>query len=178
MLKNVYHTVWPQITPGEVKAVTNQMHESLSIYNRSGIYEKFEDRWRNMHGLKHALVCSSGTTAIHVSTSLHPLIVSLLTWLSRQAMFEAIQLMPGDEVLCPVYTFFATATPMLQLGAVPVFCDSLADGNLDPDEILRRATSKTKAVIVTHMWGMPCKMEAIVKNARQLGIKVCILYIL
>lgn len=93
-------------------------------------------------------------------------------------MFEAIQLMPGDEVLCPVYTFFATATPMLQLGAVPVFCDSLADGNLDPDEILRRATSKTKAVIVTHMWGMPCKMEAIVKNARQLGIKVCILYIL
>ncbi|KDQ13839.1 hypothetical protein BOTBODRAFT_160129 [Botryobasidium botryosum FD-172 SS1] len=150
---NGEHFVWPIITPDAVDAVVKQMHTSLSIYNRSGIYEKFEDRWRNMHGLKHALVCSSGTTAIH-------------------SMFEAIQLQPGDEVLSPVYTFFATATPMLQLGAIPVFCDSLPDGNVDPEEILRRATSKTKAVIVTHMWGLPCNMPLIVKYARQLGIKV------
>ncbi|KAH7907217.1 DegT/DnrJ/EryC1/StrS aminotransferase family-domain-containing protein [Hygrophoropsis aurantiaca] len=147
------HFVWPLITPGAVSSVVDQMHTSLSIYNRSGIYETFEDRWREMHGLKHALVCSSGTTAIH-------------------AMFEAIQLMPGDEVLAPVYTFFATATPMLQFGAVPIFCDSLPDGNMDPEEILRRATNKTKAVIVTHMWGLPCDMPTIVKHASKLGIKV------
>lgn len=89
-------------------------------------------------------------------------------------MFEALDLRPGDEILCPVYTFFATASPMLQYGAVPVFCDALPDGNLDPDEIIRKSTPKTKAVIVTHMWGLPCRMALIMKNAKQVngGIKV------
>jgi dTDP-4-amino-4,6-dideoxygalactose transaminase len=149
------HCPWPVITPQIEKAFIDQAHSSLSIYNRSNIYETFEDRWRKLHGLKHALVCSSGTIAI-----LH--------------MFEALNLSPGDEILCPVYTFFATATPMLQYGAVPVFCDSLEDGNLDPKEILKRSTPRTKAVIVTHMWGLPCRMKEIVKNAKSVngGIKV------
>ncbi|UNI23781.1 hypothetical protein JDV02_009581 [Purpureocillium takamizusanense] len=149
------HCPWPIITPEIEKAIVDQAHSSLSIYNRSNIYETFEDRWRNLHNVKHALVCSSGTVAI-----LH--------------MFEALQLQPGDEVLCPVYTFFATATPMLQYGAVPVFCDSLEDGNLDPEEIRARSTSKTRAVIVTHMWGLPCRMKKIVENAKSVngGIKV------
>ncbi|PVH92288.1 PLP-dependent transferase [Periconia macrospinosa] len=149
------HFEWPVITPKIEKATIEQMHSTLSIYNRSGIYEVFENRWKDLHGLKHALVCSSGTIAI-----LH--------------MFEALDLQPGDEILCPVYTFFATATPMLQYGAVPVFCDSLKDGNMDPNEILKRVTPKTKAVIVTHMWGLPCRMREIVANARSVngGIKV------
>lgn len=89
-------------------------------------------------------------------------------------MFEALELKPGDEILCPVYTFFATATPMLQYGAVPVFCDALPDGNFDPAEILRKTTPRTKAVIVTHMWGLPCDMPKIMKNAAAVngGIKV------
>jgi hypothetical protein len=128
---NGEHHVWPLLTQESEDAVVQQMHSSLSIYNRSDIYEVFEDRWQTMHGLKHALVCNSGTIAI-----LH--------------MFEALDLRPGDEVLCPVYTFFATASPLLQYGAVPIFCDALEDGNLDPAEILKRTTSKTKAIIVTH----------------------------
>lgn len=89
-------------------------------------------------------------------------------------MFEALCLQPGDEILCPVYTFFATATPMLQYGAVPIFCDTLEDGNIDPNEILKRQTPKTKAIIVTHMWGLPCRMSEIVANAKSVngGIKV------
>ncbi|KAI9737591.1 MAG: hypothetical protein M1818_005595 [Claussenomyces sp. TS43310] len=147
------HHVWPLLTPESEDAVVRQMHSSLSIYNRSDVYEVFEDRWQKMHGLKHALVCNSGTIAI-----LH--------------MFEALDLRPGDEVLCPVYTFFATASPLLQYGAVPIFGDALEDGNLDPAEIIQRTTSKTKAIIVTHMWGLPCRMQEIVHNARQVGIKV------
>ncbi|KAK7946817.1 lipopolysaccharide biosynthesis protein rffA [Apiospora aurea] len=141
------HCPWPIITPETEKAIIDQAHSSLSIYDRSNIYQTFEDRWCKLHGLKHSLVCSSGTIAI-----LH--------------MFEALNLQPGDEVLCPVYTFFATATPMHQYGAVPVFCDCLEDGNMDPDEILRRQTFRTKAVIVTHMWGLPCRMKEIVQNAQ------------
>ncbi|KAM5442203.1 hypothetical protein MferCBS31731_002577 [Microsporum ferrugineum] len=147
------HHVWPLLSSESEDAVVRQMHSSLSIYNRSDIYEIFEDRWLKMHGLKHALVCSSGTIAI-----LH--------------MFEALDLRPGDEVLCPVYTFFATASPLMQYGAIPIFCDSLEDGNINPDEILKRTTSKTKAVIVTHMWGLPCRMRQVVENARKVNIKV------
>ncbi|PHH65678.1 hypothetical protein CDD81_1764 [Ophiocordyceps australis] len=147
------HHVWPLLSAESEDAVVRQMHSSLSIYNRSDIYQVFEDRWRSMHSLKHALVCSSGTVAI-----LH--------------MFEALDLRPGDQVLCPVYTFFATASPLLQYGAVPVFCDSLDDGNLDPAEILKRSTARTRAVIVTHMWGLPCRMQEILHNARKVGIKV------
>ncbi|KAL8800728.1 MAG: hypothetical protein Q9182_004971 [Xanthomendoza sp. 2 TL-2023] len=149
------HHVWPLITPETTNAIVDQTHSSLSIYDRSNIYQVFEDRWQEMHGLKHALTCSSGTIAIY-------------------HMFEALDLRPGDEVLCPVYTFFATATPMLQYGAAPVFCDALANGNIDPAEILKKSTSKTKAVIVTHMWGLPCDMPRIMENARQVnnGIKV------
>lgn len=63
------HHIWPVVTPESEDAVINQMHSSLSIYNRSDIYEVFEDRWRDMHCLKHALVCSSGTAAILVRTN-------------------------------------------------------------------------------------------------------------
>ncbi|KAI1452115.1 DegT/DnrJ/EryC1/StrS aminotransferase family-domain-containing protein [Annulohypoxylon moriforme] len=149
------HFPWPIITSDTEKAIVRQLHSPAAIYDRSNIIETFEDRWRKLHGLKHVLVCCSGTTAI-----LH--------------MFEALDLKPGDEILCPVYTFFATVTPMLQYGAVPVFCDSLEDGNLDPNEILQRSTPRTKAVIVTHMWGLPCRMAEIVKNAKSVngGIRV------
>lgn len=152
---NGEHHVWPLLSKQTEDAVVKQMHSSLSIYNRSDIYEVFEDRWRKMHNLQHALVCSSGTIAIF-------------------HMFEALDLRPGDEILCPVYTFFATATPILQFGAIPVFCDSLEDGNLDPAEIIKRSTPRTKAIIVTHMWGLPCQMQEIVDNAKKVngGIKV------
>ncbi|ORY68552.1 uncharacterized protein BCR38DRAFT_423609 [Pseudomassariella vexata] len=65
--------------------------------------------------------------------------------------FQALDLRRGDEVLCPVYTFFATTSPMLQYGAVPILCDALEDGNFDPAKISRRAMSRTKVVIVTHL---------------------------
>lgn len=65
------HHTWPLITPESVDSVVKQMHSSLSIYDRSNVYETFEDRWRKMHNLKHALVCSSGTIAIFVRCAHH-----------------------------------------------------------------------------------------------------------
>ena len=49
----------------------------------------------------------------------------------------------------------------MQFGAVPIFCDSLDDGNISPEAIAASITPRTKAVVVTHMWGMPCNMSAI-----------------
>ena len=80
---------------------------------------------------------------------------------SLWVLYGALGLQPGDEILVPSYTFFATSSPMIHWGLVPVFCDADDEGNFDPAEIRRKLTDKTRAVMVTHMWGLPCDMLAI-----------------
>jgi dTDP-4-amino-4,6-dideoxygalactose transaminase len=131
-----------------VERVVDQLHKSVSIYDASGVIKEFETDFKTFVDAKdsYALLCNSGTSAIH-------------------SMFYAIGLMPGDEVLMPVYTFHATASPAMQFGIIPIFCDALNDGCFDPYEILRRCTPKTKAVVVTHIWGQPCQMDKICEYA-------------
>ncbi len=134
--------VWPLITDETIQAVTNQMTTAISIYNRSGVYEQFEDAYKNYHGLAYALTTNSGTTAL---------------W----SMLYGAGITSGDEVIVPAYTFFATASPLLSLGATPVLCDCDETGNLDPRALAALLTTRTKAVVVTHMWGIPADMPSI-----------------
>ena len=79
----------------------------------------------------------------------------------------------GDEVLMPAFTFVATATAVVRLGAKPVFADILPDTfNLDPEEIERRRTKKTKAVIPVHLYGLPAEMYGIGEHASRFGLTV------
>lgn len=142
------HFLWPPIDKKIEKAVISQLHKSISIYDKSGIFKEFEDEFAKYHKRKYALLCNSGTTAIH-------------------SMFVAAGLKEGDEVICPAYTFFATVTPLLFTGAKPILCDIDENGNIDPQEIKKKITKKTKAVIVTHMWGIPCQMDEIVKICKK-----------
>jgi len=135
---------WPIIDKKIEKVVINQLYKTISIYNQGDIFEEFESLFANYHKRKKALLFNSGTNAIH-------------------AMFVALDLKPGDEVICPAYTFFATVTPLLFAGAIPILCDIDKNGNIDPKEIKKKVSKKTKAVIITHMWGMPCQMDEIVK---------------
>lgn len=139
-----YKFIWPKIGASEEVAVLKQLRTTVSIYGGGGIFEKFEKKFANYHDRKFALLCNSGTTAIH-------------------SMFVAAGLKKGDEVICPAYTFFATVTPLFFTGAKPILCDCDENGNINPDEIIKKITSKTKAVVVTHMWGVPAQMEAISK---------------
>ncbi len=139
---------WPIINSGVEKAVVKQLHTSVSIYNRSGILKEFEDSYAKKFSKKYALLCSSGTLAIH-------------------SMFVAAGFKSGDEVICPAYTFFATVTPLLFTGATPILCDTDTYGNIDPKEIERKITKRTKAVIITHMWGMPCQMDEILRICKK-----------
>ena len=82
-------------------------------------------------------------------------------------MFVAAGFNEDDEIICPAYTFFATVTPLLFTGAKPVLCDIDENGNIDPQEIKRKITSKTKGIIITHMWGIPCKMDDIIKICKE-----------
>ncbi len=150
----MYKHIWPPINSRVKKAVMSQLEAGeISIYDRSGIFEKFEDRFRELNGSKFALLTSSGTAAIH-------------------SAMVGIGLQPGDEVICPAYTFFATVTPIFQTGAVPVLCDARDDGNIDPDKIPGLISKRTKAVIVTHMWGSPCEMDKIVRICKKFGLKL------
>lgn len=142
------HPTWPVITKNYEDAVLTQMHASVSIYNRSGIIEKFEDRFAALHGQKYALLNNSGTNSL---------------W----SLFVGANLQPGDEIICPTYTFFATNSPMLSSGLRPVFCDADESGNLDPKDIPHRITERTKAILVTHMWGYPAQMNEIVAIAKK-----------
>lgn len=130
--------VWPRITQEAEAAVVTQLHKSISIYDRSGVFGEFEDAFASYHDKKLAILSNSGTSAIF-------------------SMFEAIGLMPGDEVIAPVYTFHATVSPLIYTGAVPVFADCDDQGSISFKEIKTKFTNKTKAVIVTHMWGTPIK---------------------
>ena len=98
-------------------------------------------------GATHAIGVSSGTDA---------LLLSLM----------ALGIGPGDEVLCPSFTFFATAGSVSRTGAIPMFVDSLGDDfNLDLEDAARRVTDKTKAIIPVHLFGQAADMDAVQRLA-------------
>ena len=143
--------IHPRITKEIESSVISQLHEAISIYDNKGIFEEFEDNFAQYHNTKYALTFSSGTAAL---------------W----AMYDGINLKEGDEVICPCYTFFATVTPILFTGAIPVFIDAGIDGNIDVNEIAKKITKKTKAIVITHMWGYPCEMDELIKIAKENNI--------
>jgi perosamine synthetase len=66
-----------------------------------------------------------------------------------------------NKPLCPTYTFFATAVPLFQLGALPVLVDCNEDGSIDLSRADELITGRTRALVVTHMWGLPCLMDSV-----------------
>lgn len=146
---------WPLITDDIVESVTRQLKSGLiSLPDGSGIIEAFERSWAERFGVRHALLQNSGTSTIH------------------SALF-AVGVRPGDEVIVPGYTWITSVTPILAAGGTPVFCEidpkTLC---LDPEDVARRITPRTRAVIVIHLWGNVAPMDAIMKLAKEHGIAV------
>jgi dTDP-4-amino-4,6-dideoxygalactose transaminase len=79
---------------------------------------------------------------------------------------------PGQEVITTPLTFCSTVNTILQVGATAVLADVCPDGNIDPESIMARITSRTRAIIPVHIGGLPCKMDAIWALARRHGIFV------
>jgi len=105
--------------------------------------EKFERQLAVYCGTKHAIGVSSGTDAL-------------------LCVLMAIGIKPGDEVICPSFTFFATAGSIARLGAVPVFVDiDPSSFNLDPQKIKAKITAKTKAIMPVHLFGQCARMNDI-----------------
>lgn len=111
--------------------------------------EAFEREAAQFLGAKHAIAVSSGTDAI---------LVALM----------ALELPAGAEVICPSFTFFATAGCIARAGLTPVFADVRADSfNLDPKDVARRITVRTKAIMPVHLFGQSADMEPLLALARE-----------
>lgn len=115
-----------------------------------GVYVKeFQNKFSRLINKKHCFVTNSGTSALHAA------IVSL-------------NLKKGDEILLPALTFMADASVIIQEGVVPVFVDvSIEDFNINPQNIEKKITQKTRAIIVVHLYGKPAKMDEIMVIAKK-----------
>ncbi len=114
---------------------------------------RFEKEFREYVGATHAVALNSATAALHLA-------------------LLALNIGPGDEVITSPMTFCATVQAILHVGATPVLADIGPDGNIDPVEIARHITARTRAVIPVHLAGLPCRMRPIHAMARQFGFHV------
>ena len=117
--------------------------------------EELENLFCEMWNVKYAVSLSNCTNALHLSCLL-------------------CNIGDGDEVICPSLTFAASVNAIRYVGALPVFCDinSTRDININPKEIKKLITPKTKAIIVVHMAGFPADMDAIMAIAQKYNLKV------
>lgn len=130
----------------EIDEAIQSVIQSSSFINGQPI-DELENDLSNFVGVKHAIACSSGTDAL------------LLSLMARNVQ-------PGDEIICPAFSFFASASMISFLKATPVFVDvSPIDFNIDSEKIEEKITAKTKGIIAVSLFGQCADFDAINKLA-------------
>lgn len=143
-----YPVYQPSLT-GNEKRYVNECLDTAWISCKGHFVTDFENAFADFIGVKHGTGVCNGTVAIHLAAS-------------------ALGLSAGDEVICPSFTYIASANPFEQLGCKVVFCDSLHDSwQMDPADVERKITSKTKALMVVHLYGHPADMDSLSALAKK-----------
>ncbi len=143
---------WPPLGEEEFAAVKKVMQMGMPDFYKEAY--RLEEEFKDYLGSEYVLAHNNGTAAIH-------------------AAFFALGIGPGDEVITPSYTYWATCVPILTCGGIPVFAEVDPETcNIDPVDVKKRITYRTKAIIVTHLWGLPCEMDEIMKIAGRYNLKV------
>ena len=152
------------VPPLDLKAeyaeIKSQIKKRVDRFFKSGRYilgsevDEFERNFAKFVGTKYAVGVASGTDAILLPLMAH-------------------DVKSGDEIITTPFTFIATATSIVRLGAKPVFVDIDPNTyNLDPNLIKKKITSKTRGIIVVHLYGNPCRMDEINAIAKQRNLFV------
>jgi len=142
----------PDISEEEIAEVVATLRSGWLTYGPRA--QRFEREFAGSVGAQHAVSVSSCTAGMHVA-------------------LLAAGIGPGDEVITSTLTFASTANVILHTGATPVLADVCADDlNIDPDDIARRITSRTRAIMPVHYAGQACRMDEILALARRHSIRV------
>lgn len=143
------YAVYQPSLSGNEKKYVNECIDSTWISSKGKFVTEFEKAFSNYIGVKNGTGVCNGTVAIHLA-------------------LVALGLGEGDEVIVPTFTYIASANPILQVGAKPVFADCCEDTwQIDPKDIKAKITPKTKAIMVVHLYGHPCDMDSIMKIAQE-----------
>jgi len=149
MLTSVKYPVYKPLLGGNERKYVDRCLDTGWISSKGEFVSHFETAFAKYIGCDFAMSVCNGTVALHLA-------------------LEALNLGPGDEVIVPTFTYVASVNTIVQSGAVPVFVDSLAaTWQTDPDDVLRKITPRTKAVLAVHLYGLPCDMERMVAICRQ-----------
>jgi len=150
----IQRTRWPRWTAAEIEELGRVLKQEQLFGSDAPQVALLEQEWGRRVGVDYCAAVSSGTAALHTAL-----------W--------AAGVEPGDEVLVPAYSFMATALAVLHQGAVPVFVDVQRHSyNLDPVEVAKHITPRTKALVVVHLFGLPADMEEINAVAHRHGLAV------
>jgi len=145
---------WPHYDERELKYVAEVIKSRTWFAGMRGAdpgtkTEEFEKKFAQYHGAKHGIACANGTVAIEIA-------------------LRAAQIGTADEVIVPALTFVATVSAVLQVNAIPIMVDTEYDTQcIDPDEMEKAITDRTRAIIPVHYGGFVCDMDRILNIARR-----------
>lgn len=123
--------------------------DSTWISSKGKYIQKFEELFADKIKVNHATTVSNGTVALHLA-------------------LLALGIGPGDEVIVPTLTYIASVNAIKYTGATPVFVDSVRETwQMDPKDVERKITTKTRAIMAVHLYGHPCDMDALMAIAQE-----------
>ena len=139
----------PWLPGNEVKYATEAIKTGW-ISGESGVYiKKFEESFAKYCGVKYGIACCNGSAALHMACA-------------------ALNLKRGDEVIVTTFTNIASINGIILTGATPVLIDIAPDTwNIEPTKIEEKITTKTKAIMVVHIYGHPCDMDPIIELTKK-----------
>ncbi|MWV27584.1 DegT/DnrJ/EryC1/StrS family aminotransferase [Aurantiacibacter rhizosphaerae] len=146
-------SAWPRFEEDEREAVANVLVTGrVNALVHGGECDAFAAEFAEYLGADQALCMANGTVTLEIA-------------------LRALGVGPGDEVIVPARSFFATASCVAAVGALPVFADVLSPSqNIDPESVARMITPQTRAIICVHLAGLPCDMQALCGIAQRHGL--------
>lgn len=139
---------------GNERKYLNECIDTGWISSEGHFVQRLEQEFSAKVGRKYGVAVSNGSVALDTAVA-------------------ALRLGPGDEVILPTFTIISCAAAIIRAGALPVLVDSEpSTWNMDADKIESRITSKTKAIMVVHIYGLPCDMDPILSIADKYGLSV------
>jgi dTDP-4-amino-4,6-dideoxygalactose transaminase len=143
---------WPQFDEKEQEAVARVAQSGRWQADRE--VREFEERFAEYQDAKYGICVTNGTATMEIA-------------------LRAFGIGAGDEVIVPTHTFISTALTPLMVNAVPVFADIGPENqNIDPDDVERKITDRTRAIIPVYVWGIPADLDRIMEIAKKHDLRV------